>query len=407
MEGDFIKINKKLLPLSWLYGVGVGFRNLLFEMGVLQSRSFSVPVISVGNITVGGTGKTPHVEYLVRLLKDLTKVAVLSRGYKRKTRGFVLAGNDATASTIGDEPYQMKTKFPNITVAVDKKRTRGIEKLTNGEHVKDINVVLLDDAFQHRYVKPGISILLVDYHRLIIYDKLLPAGRLREPVKSKDRADIVIVTKCPKDLKPMEFRVITKAMKLYPYQQLYFSTHEFGELRAVFPKERPEDPDVPEVPEKPENPEHMNLSSLADKHVLLLTGIASPEHMLTELQGYVKEITPLAFGDHHDFKKKDVERINEAFSALPSPKIIVTTEKDETRLLEVEGLSDEVKDALYVLPIKIRILLDQEEAFNQNIISYVRKHSKHSIVAKKPDDNKPKDSNHPGDRPRTISFRNN
>ena len=234
IEGDLISINKNLLPLSWFYGLGVGFRNLLFEMGILKSRSFNVPVISVGNITVGGTGKTPHVEYLIRLMKDRAKVAVLSRGYKRKSHGFVLASKNTTVNDIGDEPYQMKTKFPDITVAVDRKRTRGIDKLTSGEQVKDTDVILLDDAFQHRYVKPGINILLVDYHRLIIYDALLPAGRLREPVKSKDRADIVIVTKCPKDLKPMEFRVITKAMKLYPYQQLFFSTHEFESLRPVF-----------------------------------------------------------------------------------------------------------------------------------------------------------------------------
>ena len=389
IEGDLISINKKLLPLSWLYGLGVGFRNLLFEMGILKSRSFTVPIISVGNITVGGTGKTPHVEYLIRLLKDRTKVAVLSRGYKRKSHGFVLADGSSTVNDIGDEPYQMKTKFPDITVAVDKKRTRGIDNLTSGEYVKDIDVIFLDDAFQHRYVKPGINILLVDYHRLVIYDTLLPAGRLREPVKSKDRADIVIVTKCPKDLKPMEFRVITKAMNLYPYQQLFFSTHEFGSLRQMFGEDQ-----------KP-------LNTIADKNVMLLTGIASPEQMLTELQAYTKAVTPLAFSDHHAFSKKDVETINEAFSTLPSPKLIVTTEKDETRLLQVEGLSDEVKSSLYALPIKIQILLDQENTFNQSIINYVRKNSRNSILAKMPDDHKPKDSDRPGDRPRTISFRNN
>ena len=394
IEGDLISINKKLLPLSWLYGLGVGFRNLLFEMGILKSRSFSTPVISVGNITVGGTGKTPHVEYLIRLLKDQAKVAVLSRGYKRKTSGFVLAGDDATVRTIGDEPYQMKTKFPDITVAVDKKRTRGIDKLTSGDYVKDIDVIFLDDAFQHRYVKPGINILLVDYHRLIIYDKLLPTGRLREPIESKNRADIVIVTKCPKDLKPMEFRVITKAMSLYPYQQLFFSAHEFEALRPVFQ-------------EKSELPERIELSTLADQHILLLTGIASPEQMLIDLKTYTKEVTPLAFSDHHNFKKKDIEQINEAFSALPSPKLIITTEKDETRLKQVEGLSDEVRKHLYSLPIKIKILLDQENIFNQSIINYVRKNSRNGLLAKKPDDHKPKDSNSSGDRPRTISFRNN
>ena len=282
MEGDFITINKKLLALSWLYGLGVGIRNTLFEMGVLKSRSFSTPVISVGNITVGGTGKTPHVEYLIRLLKDQFNVAVLSRGYKRKSSGFVLSDSETTMPMIGDEPYQMKQKFPDITVAVDRKRTRGISKLTSPASGLDIDVVLLDDAFQHRYVKPGINILLVDYHRLLIYDRLLPAGRLREPVKAKDRADIVIITKCPKDLKPMEFRVITKAMNLYPYQQLYFSTLEYDQPCGVFTNQ-------------------VYSEKLSGKNILLLTGIASPEQLLHDLQEYDSQITPLTFSDHHDF----------------------------------------------------------------------------------------------------------
>ena len=181
MEGDFITIRKSLLPLSWIYGFAVGIRNTLFEMGVLKSRSFSVPVISVGNITVGGTGKTPHVEYLTRLLKDKTHTAILSRGYKRKSHGFILATQETPMQDIGDDPYQMKQKFPEVEVAVDKKRTRGIKKLTAENLTKEkIDVILLDDAFQHRYVRPGINILLVDYHRQIIYDELLPAGDREE-----------------------------------------------------------------------------------------------------------------------------------------------------------------------------------------------------------------------------------
>ena len=204
MEGDFIKINEWLTPLSWFYGLGVNIRNFLFDTGMQKSRSFKTPVISVGNITVGGTGKTPHVEYLVRLLQDHLRLAVLSRGYKRKTNGFVIADDTTKMSDIGDEPFQMKQKFPKLTVAVDHSRADGICRLTkNDSKDADIDVVLLDDAFQHRQVKPGINILLVDYHRLIIYDKLLPAGRLREPLYGKDRADIVIVTKCPSELKPM------------------------------------------------------------------------------------------------------------------------------------------------------------------------------------------------------------
>ena len=394
VEGDFITINKKLLGLSWLYGLGVGFRNLLFEMGILKSRSFDVPVISVGNITVGGTGKTPHVEYLIRLLKNKVHVAVLSRGYKRKSKGFVLSDKNTPMRMIGDEPYQIKQKFPDITVAVDKKRTRGITKLTEEGDGKKIGVVLLDDAFQHRYVKPGINILLVDYHRLVIYDRLLPAGRLREPVKAKDRADIVIVTKCPKDLKPMEFRVITKAMKLYPYQQLFFSTHDYDAPKAVYP-------DLAGLDKL------SGLDAISSKNILLLTGIASPEQLMHDLQELKSQITPMTFGDHHNFKRKDIEAINETFAQMAEPKMILTTEKDATRLTVAEGLSDEVKKNLYTLPMRIVIMQDQEEEFNNKILGYVHKNSRNSILAKRKDDNKPNNCNSFGNGSGTISFRDN
>ena len=391
MEGDFIKINRWLLPLSWLYGLAVGFRNALFEMGILKSRAFTLPVISVGNITVGGTGKTPHVEYLIQLLQGSTKVAVLSRGYKRKTHGFVVADDSTTVHDIGDEPFQMKHKFPKVTVAVDKSRVHGIEELTARD--KDIDVVLLDDAFQHRYVKPGVNILLVDYHRLIIYDKLLPAGRMREPLKGKNRADIVIVTKCPKDLKPMEYRVITKAMDLFPYQQLFFTTLEYGELKPIF--------------ELPSSNLLSQISNLESYNVLLLTGIASPRQMVEDLKPLVKDLKPLSFSDHHDFSPKDVECINSTFEAMPSPKCIITTEKDAARLVGISTLSQEVKKNIYSLPVRIKFMLEQEDKFNDNILGYVRKNSRNSILVKRKDDNESKDSHRSGDRSRTISFRNN
>ena len=392
MEGDFIKIDKKLLPLSWLYGLGVGFRNLLFEMNILKSRSFDTPVISVGNITVGGTGKTPHVEYLVRLLKNQQHVAVLSRGYKRKSRGFLLAAKNTPMSDIGDEPYQMKQKFKDIDVAVDKKRTRGIQNLISGDYTeKPVDVILLDDAFQHRYVKPGLNILLVDYHRQVIYDKLLPAGRLREPVSGKNRADIVIVTKCPKTLTPMEFRVLTKQMNLY--QQLYFTTLEYDYLTPLFPKET--DKSV------------SSLESIKGKNVLLLTGIASPSQMIVDIDPYAENIRPLSFSDHHNFKKKDVLLINDEFAAMHSPKVIITTEKDATRLQNVDGLSDEVRKSLYVLPVKVSFMLEGERPFNEKIIGYVHKNSRNSILVKGKDDYRSENCDSIGNRPRTISFRNN
>jgi tetraacyldisaccharide 4'-kinase len=400
MEGDFIRINKWLLPLSWLYGLGVRFRNLLFEMDVLKSHTFSVPVISVGNITVGGTGKTPHVEYLVKLLQDLGKVAVLSRGYKRKTSGFIIADKDSTASTIGDEPMQMKQNYPKAIVAVDKNRVRGIKRLV--DYDPEIDAILLDDAFQHRYVTPGINILLVDYHRLIIYDKLLPAGRLREPLKGKNRADIVIVTKCPKELKPMEYRVITKAMDLYPYQNLFFTTFDYSQPTPVFANENAKAAARP------------TLETLSQFNILLLTGIASPQQLENDLEQLAKQNSPdqginiksLSFPDHHTFRKKDVRLINQDFEALPKPRCIITTEKDAARLQSVEGLSDEVRASIYALPIHVSFMLDQESTFNENIIGYVRKNSRNSILAKRKDDNKPKDSHRAGNGPRTISFRN-
>ena len=392
MEGDFIKINHWLTPLSWLYGLAIRLRNALFDMGILKSRAFAVPVIAVGNITVGGTGKTPHVEYLVRLLKDKVKVAVLSRGYKRKTRGFIIADDSATERSIGDEPLQMKRKFPDITVAVDRDRCHGICRLTGegGGEKSDIDVILLDDAFQHRYVKPGINILLVDYHRLIIFDKLLPAGRLREPLSGKDRADIVIVTKCPEGLKPMEYRVITKNMSLYPYQHLFFTCLSYGSLEAVFGSEK-----------RP-------LESVTRQtNVLLLTGIASPMQMEADLAAYTDKITPLTFGDHHRFTRSDISRINKVFGAMPQPRIIITTEKDTTRLRDVEGLSDQVREALFMLPIEIKFMLDQEERFNDNIIGYVRKNSRNSILSKREDDHGATNSHNTRHRTGTISFRNN
>ena len=389
MEGDLIKTRDWLSPLSWLYGLAVTLRNWLFNVGLLHQQSYDIPVISVGNITVGGTGKTPHVEYLVRLLDKLTKVAVLSRGYKRKTKGYVLADDDATAATIGDEPFQMKRKFKDIYVAVDANRREGIARLTTDKDTNDVGVILLDDAFQHRYVKPGINILLVDYHRLIIYDKLLPAGRLREPLSGKSRADFVIVTKCPTDLKPMDIRVLTKAMSLYPYQELFFTTMEYGELFPLFKEKEDEAPE------------------LKGHNVLLLTGIASPEEMENDIKIKCRSLKTMTFRDHHAFTPKDVEAINDAFERMESPKIIVTTEKDSTRLLQTE-LNATIKSAIYVLPIRVRFMLSQdEELFNNKIISYVRKNSRNSILAKGKNARSANDRDNPGHRTGTISFRDN
>ncbi len=367
MEGDYIKIHSSLLPLSFLYGMGVRFRNMLFDTGILESRSFPIPVISVGNITVGGAGKTPHVEYLIRLLCETKRVSVLSRGYKRRTKGYLLASSSSTSLELGDEPYQMYLKYGRqVHVAVSANRCEGIERLCSDPETKDTDVILLDDAFQHRYVKPGVNILLVDYHRLIVYDKLLPAGRLREPKDGKRRADIVIVTKCPPDLRPMDFRVITKALNLYPYQKLFFTTIEYGDLIPLFSNSR-----------------SLALSEItSDYEVLVLSGIASPQHLLCDIQKHTENVIPMTFRDHHIFTPKDIAHINNTFDSLSSKRIIITTEKDAARLVGLDGLSDDVRNHIYALPIKTTFLLEQQEQFDEFILSYVLKNSKDSILHK-------------------------
>lgn len=356
MEGNFIKINRWLIPLSWLYGAVVWVRNLLFDEKVLKSRSFPIPVISVGNITIGGVGKTPHVEYLIRLLQDKVRIAVLSRGYKRKSKGYMLATPRSTMYDIGDESYQIHKKFRHIHVAVDTDRCHGIDTLMTTPETADTQVVLLDDAYQHRYVKPGLNILLVDYHRLIVNDMLLPAGRLREKPESKERADIVIITKCPKELKPMDYRVLQRTMDLYPFQKLYFTKTIYKPLEPMFVETKPL-----EQYEKLPN-------------VLLVTGIASPKHMIQDLEPYCESITPISFRDHHMFTTSDAEAINYAFKMAKKPAIIITTEKDATRLELLEGMNSEVRQSIYVLPIRIQFMQEGEEnTFNEQILNYVRK----------------------------------
>ena len=331
MEGDHISINRWLLPLSWLYGLGVSIRNQMFDYGLLKSQSFSLPVLCVGNLTVGGTGKTPHTEYLVRLLSKEYQVAVLSRGYKRKSKGFVLATADTPMTDIGDEPYQMKQKFPQIHMAVDRNRCHGIQQLRE-DHVKpSTEVIILDDAFQHRYVQAGLNILLMDYHRLIYLDQLLPAGRLREPLSGRMRAHIIIVTKCPPDITPAERQNIVQNLRLEKRQKVFFTTYKY--------------PDT--------------LKELSD-NPLLVTGIASPRQMVYDLNKLIPKFELMSFPDHHNFTEQDINAIR----TRAAGRTILTTEKDATRL---HGL-----DNMKVIPIEVEFI-EGKEKFDKMIKNYVNK----------------------------------
>lgn len=346
-----------LIPIAWLYGLVIAVRNKLFDSDILKRRSFNKPVISVGNITMCGTGKTPHTEYIISMLKNSCKVAVLSRGYMRKTKGYVLANEKTVTQDIGDEPFQIHEKFPDVTVAVCEKRVVGISNLISEENV---DAIILDDAYQHRYVEPGLNILLVDFHRPISRDHLLPIGMLREPASARKRADVIIVTKCPSQLSPIDIRVTTNELHLLAFQKLFFSTMEYQPLVPLFDKA------IPGLP----------LSDLSQYNILLITAIGSPEHIVNDLSAYNGKIKEMHFRDHHQFDEKDVYQINEEFSFMPSPKIIITTEKDGTRLRGLNGLSLEMRKNTYLLPIKVKIMLDKEDEFEALIKDYVHKDSK-------------------------------
>lgn len=365
------KIISWLLPLSYLYGLITKIRNLLFDYGIFRSEHYDVAVISIGNITVGGTGKTPHTEYLINLMQQNgLRVAVLSRGYKRKSSGFHWVEVDSSPNLVGDEPYQMKKKYPTALVAVDGNRRRGIKQMLS--EYPDINVILLDDAFQHRWVKAGISILLMDYNRKVYEDQLLPAGSLRESITEMDRANIILVTKSPRDLNPMDIRIISKYLEPRPHQQLYFTDFRYQKLQPLFPE-------VALLPER-------SIDSFVEGEdmILLVTGIASNEKLIRDLSEKSSNIVPLAYPDHYAYTQKDMEEIANYFAKVQAvQKQIVVTEKDAVRIMHMENLPEVVKQNIYYLPIEVNFLHEQQLTFNSKLIDYVRKNKPDSRVLKR------------------------
>ncbi len=344
-----------LLPVSALYGLVTSARNKLFDWHILKSQQFDLPVICVGNITVGGTGKTPHVEYLIRLLSDRFKTAVLSRGYRRNTRGYLLACNGVSPGSIGDEPYQMYRKFSSTSIAVAENRVRGIQSLQVDKH--DLQCVILDDAFQHRHVHPGVSIVLVDYHRPLKDDFMLPMGNLREKRHGIHRANIVLVTKVPHEVKPIEKRLWIKELNLYPYQFLFFTSFHYGMLTPVIQKKLPT----------------KNLSDLktSSYSLLLLSGIANPKPFFNQLTPYASHCRTLQFSDHHEYTSTDIQTLYEAYKTLPgSNKLVITTEKDSVKL-ENMAFPKDMAQNLYYLPIEVVFLDNKQEEFDNLILSYV------------------------------------
>ncbi|MDQ1770034.1 tetraacyldisaccharide 4'-kinase [Labilibaculum sp. A4] len=354
-----------LFPFSLLYGLIVSVRNLLFDFNILPSTEFKIPIISVGNITVGGTGKTPHIEYLITLLKDDYKIATLSRGYKRKSKGYILADGASTSYQIGDEPMQIKRKFPDILVSVDKKRVNGVKNLLQSEHGTDLAAVLLDDAFQHRSIKAGLSILLIDYNRPITQDYIMPYGRLRESAGEKDRANIIIVSKSPENMTPIDRRIIVKELDLLPFQSLYFTSLDYGNLEPVF-----RDNAINIINEDWDKD---NFS------ILLVTGIANPKPLREYLENFSDLVEELKFPDHYSFGTKDIDLIHSKFEHLKGEnKIIVTTEKDATRFYDMDINHESIKKHLFYIPLRIKFLNEDKSKFDVQIMNYVQKNKRSS-----------------------------
>ena len=346
------------VPLSWLYGMVVHIRHKLFDLKILRSEEFDIPVVCIGNLTVGGTGQTPVAELLIERFSEHYRVGVLSRGYRRKTKGFVLSTPTSSARTIGDEPRQMKLKYPSVPVAVCEKRAEGIRLLRKAH--PEIELIILDDAFQHRYVEPWVNILLMDYNNPVYRDRLLPWGRLRDTRNQIHRANFVLVTKCPDDLNPLDMRIVINSLGLFPYQSLYFTRMRQGEITPLFAdravgKVREGDP------------------------VIAMSGIANPVPLLENLRKRFDVVAELTFDDHHTYRLSDMRRLEALFAAYPDA-VVLTTEKDAVKLTNRKKVPEAVQQRLYYVPIHVSFVADSESEFLRQLELYVRTNQKYSLL---------------------------
>ncbi len=348
---DNILLRILFAPFSLLYGLGVGLRNWFYRNGFFRSVSFSIPILSVGNLSVGGAGKTPHVEYLIRLLKDYVSVGTLSRGYGRKSKGFRWVQRQMNADETGDEPLQYKRKYPDTHVAVGESRVLAIPSMLGDQ--PELQVILLDDAFQHRAIDPGLNILLTEYSYPFTRDWLLPSGRLREWRAGYQRADLIIVTKCPIDLARQEADQLREEIRPLPHQEVYFSYYAYSTPYSYF------DP-------------RYRLHSWKGMEVLLVTGIARTDYLAAYLDQLPIRYHQLEFADHHDFQPGDLERIEKAFSQIQSEqKFLLTTEKDAMRLEKYRSQLAQSKIPSYILPVEVAFHFGDGPAFDERIRKFL------------------------------------
>ena len=342
-----------LYPITFLYSIIIKFRNFLFDTNIIKGTYFNdVVVITIGNVTVGGTGKTPLAEYLIKNLKEKYKIAILSRGYKRKTKGFLYVSLQSTYEDVGDEPIQIANKHKDIIVAVCANRVKGIKKI---KAENEVDIIILDDAFQHRKLIPKFSILLTTFNNPYFKDKFLPVGDLRDCRSQYKRAEIIISTKAPENTKPIERSIWKADIELMPYQRLFFSKEKYLKLKNVF---------------------HSNIqfdTQAGDYTILIVSGIANSNSFVDQIKNkYSEKIIHLKYRDHKKFSKKDIEKITTEFDQIKNKKIILTTEKDAMRLRNFE-FKDEIKQKMFYLPIEIDFLFEAEKEFNSLILKSVKK----------------------------------
>jgi tetraacyldisaccharide 4'-kinase len=350
--------------------MAVGFRHFLYHAGIFKSKEYPIPIVCVGNITVGGTGKTPHVESMINTLKKQYHVAVLSRGYKRKTKGYREVFANSKVMEVGDEPLQIKQKYPDVTVVVCESRRHAIEILQK-RTAPNIDVILLDDGYQHLAINAGVYILLIDYNNPIYEDHLLPYGNLRERQHHKSKAHIVVVTNTDENIKPIERRIVQKKLELYPFQYLFFTHINYKSPVVVFPGTF--------------SAIKYNFTK-CKYNVLLVTGIANPEPLKEYIKRFSVQITERLFPDHYYFKTKDVKEIVATFAAIETDKkIIITTEKDAIRMREAPQNELLQNIPIFYVPIEIEFLYNENDMFNLELIEYVRKNQPISSIYSRKD----------------------
>lgn len=344
-------MRKLLVPASWVYGTMVSARNFLYDRQIKKSVEFDLPVISIGNLSAGGTGKTPHIEYLIRTFHNHFRVGTLSRGYGRRTKGYHLVQITDSAMDTGDEPLQMKRKFPDITVAVCEERAIGIPIMLLDD--PSLQLIFLDDAYQHRQVKPGLNLLLTDYSKPFTRDYLLPVGNLREPAQNVRRADAIVITKVPSNAGTASVMALKKEVQMSVRQQVFASTLNYGQMYLMWDASK-------------------KMGDLSMYHVLLLTGIASSHALVEYLKSKVTKLTELMFADHHPYSMRDIRKIITTYRSLPAEsRTMVTTEKDAVRLMPFKDqlLNEGVE--IYCIPVEVKFEDGEKKAFDALVMNFI------------------------------------